>query len=420
MHVLLIGSGGREHALAAAIRRSPLTSRLTAAPGNAGIADLADIATLDVTDHQAVIAFCKAQDVGLVVVGPEAPLVAGLADDLEAAGVPVFGPGREAARLEGSKAFTKALCDEAGIPTAAYGRFDAAGPARDYVTAKGAPIVVKADGLASGKGVVVAATVEEALAAVDACFSGAFGEAGAEVVIEECLVGEEASFFAISDGIRVVPLAAAQDHKRVGGRRHRAEHGRYGRLFADACGGRGDGRPDHGRDRRAHRGDAGAAGHTVQGRAVRRSDDRRRGAEADRIQRPLRRPGDGGGTAAPSERPRGPHAGGGQGRPRCTPRGLLAGDGADGGDGHEGYPGPVAKGSRIAGLERAAALPGVSVFHAGTARRDGALVAAGGRVLAVTAMGGTVAEAQARATRRWTRSTGPRASAGATSAGAPS
>ncbi len=142
--------------------------------------------------------------------------MAGIADDLDAAGVPVFGPGREAARLEGSKAFTKALCDEAGIPTAAYGRFDAVGPARDYVIAKGAPIVVKADGLASGKGVVVAATVEEALAAVDACFSGAFGDAGAEVVIEECLVGEEASFFAISDGTRVVPLAAAQDHKRVG------------------------------------------------------------------------------------------------------------------------------------------------------------------------------------------------------------
>lgn len=397
MHVLLIGSGGREHALAAAIRRSPLVTRLTAAPGNVGIATLADIAALDPSDHPAVIAFCRAETVGLVVVGPEAPLVAGLADDLEAAGIPVFGPSKEAARLEGSKAFTKALCDEAAIPTAAYGRFDAAGPARAYVRAKGAPIVVKADGLAAGKGVVVAATVDEAIEAVDACFAGAFGAAGAEVVIEECLVGEEASFFAVSDGTTVVPLAAAQDHKRVG-----------------------DG------DTGPNTGGMGAYSPTPV------VDD----AMAARIMAEIIEP-----TVAALKRRGTPFKGVlfaglmiGESGPKLIEYNVRFGDpeaevvlprlasdlvdlmlAAAKGDlagrtasfvpetaltvvmATRGYPGPVSKGSEIRGLPRAAAMAGVSVFHAGTAAKDGRLVASGGRVLAVTAMGATVSDAQRRA-----------------------
>ena len=200
MHVLLIGSGGREHAIAAALRRSPKLTRLTCAPGNAGIAALADLAALDPADHAAVIAFCKAETVDFVVIGPEAPLVAGLVDDLEAAGIKAFGPKKEPARLEGSKAFTKELCTEAGIPTAAYGRFTDLASARAYLERVGAPIVVKADGLAAGKGVTVAMTEAEALAAIDDCFEGAFGAAGAEVVVEAFLDGEEASFFCLTDG----------------------------------------------------------------------------------------------------------------------------------------------------------------------------------------------------------------------------
>lgn len=215
MKLLLIGSGGREHALAWALAKSPKLTKLYAAPGNAGIADVAELVGLDVADHQAVIGFCREMAVDLVVVGPEAPLVAGLVDDLDAAGIRAFGPSKAAAQLEGSKAFTKGVCDEAGIPTAGYGRFDNAEAALAYVRAEGAPIVVKADGLAAGKGVVVAMTLEEAEAAVSACFEGSFGAAGAEVVIEEFLDGEEASFFVLSDGRNALPLATAQDHKRA-------------------------------------------------------------------------------------------------------------------------------------------------------------------------------------------------------------
>lgn len=215
MKLLLIGSGGREHALAWALAKSPRLTKLYAAPGNAGIADVAELTALDVEDHAAVVDFCLANNIDLVVVGPEAPLVAGLVDDLEAAGVKAFGPSRAAAQLEGSKAFTKGVCDEAGIPTAGYGRFDTVEAALAHVREKGAPIVVKADGLAAGKGVVVAMTREEAEQAVAACFEGSFGAAGAEVVIEEFMEGEEASFFVLSDGTNALPLATAQDHKRA-------------------------------------------------------------------------------------------------------------------------------------------------------------------------------------------------------------
>jgi phosphoribosylamine--glycine ligase len=215
MNLLLIGSGGREHALAWALAKSPKLTKLYAAPGNAGIAKVAELCDLDVTDHEAVIAFCGANDIDLVVVGPEAPLVAGLVDDLDAAGIKAFGPTKAAAQLEGSKAFTKGVCDEANIPTAGYGRFANKDEALGYVREKGAPIVVKADGLAAGKGVVVAMTQAEAEDAVAACFDGSFGEAGAEVVIEEFLEGEEASFFVLSDGKNALALATAQDHKRA-------------------------------------------------------------------------------------------------------------------------------------------------------------------------------------------------------------
>src|SRR3954471_15585413 len=216
MNILLLGSGGREHALAWKIAASPLTTKLWCAPGNAGIAREAECVALDIADHAAVIAFCKGNKIDFVVVGPEAPLVAGLVDDLEAAGIKTFGPTKFAARLEGSKGFTKDLCKANNIPTAAYQRFKAAEPAKDYVRAQGAPIVVKADGLAAGKGVVVAESVKEAEDAIDMMFGGGLGTPAWEIVIEECMVGEEASFFALCDGEYALALASAQDHKRVG------------------------------------------------------------------------------------------------------------------------------------------------------------------------------------------------------------
>ncbi|MCO6409578.1 phosphoribosylamine--glycine ligase [Hoeflea alexandrii] len=216
MNVLLIGSGGREHALAWKIAQSPMLSTLYVAPGNPGIAEHATLSDLDVTDHDAVVSFCREEAIDLVVVGPEAPLVAGLADALNAADISVFGPSAEAAQLEGSKGFTKDLCARENIPTGAYQRFNNAPKAKAYARAKGAPIVIKADGLAAGKGVTVAMTLDEALAAIDDCFEGAFGEAGAEVVVEEFLLGEEASFFCLCDGKTALPFGTAQDHKRVG------------------------------------------------------------------------------------------------------------------------------------------------------------------------------------------------------------
>src|SRR6201997_669339 len=215
MHILLLGSGGREHALAWKIAASPLVTKLWCAPGNAGIAREAECVALDIANHAAVIEFCRKNEVELVVVGPETPLAAGIVDDLTAAGIKAFGPGKQAAQLEGSKGFTKDLCREFDIPTGAYRRFDNAADALSYVRAQGAPIVVKADALAPGKGVVVAKTLAEAEAAIAMMFGGSFGAAGAEVVIEEFLTGREISFFALCDGETAIPLASAQDHKRV-------------------------------------------------------------------------------------------------------------------------------------------------------------------------------------------------------------
>ncbi|MGO4172187.1 phosphoribosylamine--glycine ligase [Bosea sp. TAF32] len=216
MKILLIGSGGREHALAWAISASPLCDTLFIAPGNPGTAQCGENVAVDVADHAAVVAFCRLQGIDLVVVGPEGPLVAGIADDLRQAGIKVFGPSKAAAQLEGSKGFTKELCAEFDIPTAGFGRFSDAASAKAYVADKGAPIVIKADGLAAGKGVIMAETLDEANEAIDMMFAGGLGSAGAEVVIEEWMIGEEASFFALCDGSHALALASAQDHKRVG------------------------------------------------------------------------------------------------------------------------------------------------------------------------------------------------------------
>jgi phosphoribosylamine--glycine ligase len=216
MRILVVGAGGREHALAWAIAASPLVERVYCAPGNAGIADDAECVPIGAMDTVGIIGFCRKAAIDLVVVGPEAPLVAGLVDALEGEGIAAFGPSKAAAALEGSKGFMKDLCARENIPTAAYRRFTDAAAAKAYIAVQGAPIVVKADGLAAGKGVVVAATLAEANAAVDAALGGRFGAAGAEIVVEEFLAGEEVSFFALCDGAHALPLAAAQDHKRVG------------------------------------------------------------------------------------------------------------------------------------------------------------------------------------------------------------
>jgi phosphoribosylamine--glycine ligase len=217
MRVLVIGSGGREHALCWSIAASPLLTKLWCAPGNPGMARVAECVSIGTMDFAALVAFAQDNEIDLVVPGPEAPLVGGLADAMEAASIPCIGPSRAAAQLEGSKAFAKEVCEAAGIPTAQWERFDDAAAAREFVRRRGAPLVVKADGLAAGKGVVVAATEHEALAAIDAMMQRrAFGEAGASVVIEECLEGEEVSLFALCDGKAALPFGAAQDHKRVG------------------------------------------------------------------------------------------------------------------------------------------------------------------------------------------------------------
>ncbi len=217
MKILVIGSGAREHALCWTIANSPLCSALYCAPGNAGIAREATCVPIAAMDLDGIVAFARSNAIDFVVVGPEDPLVAGLVDRLDAAGIKSFGPNAAAAALEGSKSFTKGLCERHGIPTAAYKHFTTLDPALAYVRQQGAPIVIKADGLAAGKGVTIAMTIEEAEAAlISAMQDQAFGEAGSEVVIEELMEGEEASFFALVDGTHALPLVAAQDHKRVG------------------------------------------------------------------------------------------------------------------------------------------------------------------------------------------------------------
>jgi phosphoribosylamine--glycine ligase len=397
MNVLLIGSGGREHALAWALAASPLLTRLYCAPGNAGIAEAATCVALDVADHAAVVRFCGENQIGFVVVGPEVPLVAGIVDDLLAAKIKVFGPSKAAAQLEGSKGFTKDLCREFSIPTGAYGRFTDARSAKAYLAAQELPIVIKADGLAAGKGVVIAETATTAEQAVDACFAGAFGAAGAEVVIEEFLEGEEASFFALCDGEHVLPLATAQDHKRVGDGDTGPNTGGMG-AYSPA--------PVMTPEMTRRTLDE-IIGPTVRGMVA-------RGMPFKGVLYL--------GVMIAKDGPKLYEYNVRFGDPECQvlmmrlKSDLLAALIATA-DGvldtfdlrwHDeaaltvvmaanGYPGDYAKGTEIRGLEAARKIAGVEVFHAGTRRDGDRVLATGGRVLCVTARGKTVAAAQARA-----------------------
>jgi phosphoribosylamine---glycine ligase len=397
MNILILGSGGREHALAWKLAASPLTDRLYCAPGNAGIANEAQCVALDHGDHAAVIAFCEAKAIDFVVVGPEMPLVAGIVDDLEAAGIKTFGPSRAAARLEGSKGFTKELCRAHNIPTAAYQRFTLAAAARDYVRQAGTPIVIKADGLAAGKGVVVAATSAEAEAAIDTMFGGTFGEAGAAVVIEEFLSGEEASFFVLCDGDHVVPLATAQDHKRA-----------YDGDTGPNTSGMGAYSPA-----------------TVMTPALEQRALDEIVLPTIRALKAMGTPYKGvlfAGLMITASGPKLIEYNVRFGDPECQvlmlrlmsdllPALLAARDGVLKNFAlrwypqaaltvvmaAKGYPDGYAKGSEIAGLADAAKVEGVEIFHAGTTRDGWRILANGGRVLNVSARGETVAQAQARA-----------------------
>jgi phosphoribosylamine--glycine ligase len=397
MNILLLGSGGREHALAWKISVSPLVTKLWCAPGNAGIAREAECVALDIADHAAVIDFCRANRIDFVVVGPETPLVAGIVDDLAAAGIKAFGSSRAAAQLEGSKGFTKDLCKANSIPTAGYQRFGDADAAKTYIRAQGAPIVIKADGLAAGKGVVVAMTLDEALAAIDMIFGGGLGGAGAEVVVEEFMIGEEASFFALCDGEHALPLATAQDHKRV-----------FDGDKGPNTGGMGAYSP------------APVMTDAVCARVM------------DEIIYPTLRamnakgmPFKGvlfAGLMITDQGPKLIEYNVRFGDPECQvlmlrmmsdilPALLASADGqlknfdlrwfpdpaltvvmAT-----KGYPGDYGKGTRIEGLDEAARIEGVEIFHAGTMAKDGQVLANGGRVLNICASGTTVAEAQRRA-----------------------
>jgi phosphoribosylamine--glycine ligase len=397
MNVLLIGSGGREHALAWKLRTSPLLRKLYCAPGNGGIADVADCVGIAVTDHVAVMRFCKDNAIGLVVIGPEAPLVAGLVDDLTTAGIKCFGPTKAAAQLEASKGYTKDLAREYGIPTAAYGRFAEAGPAKAYLDDKSFPIVVKADGLAAGKGVAICATRKEAERAIDACFAGVFGKAGAEIVVEEHLAGEEASFFALVDGQTVVPLVAAQDHKRVGDGDTGPNTGGMGAyspapvmtpamikrtmdeiITPTVAAMAARGTPFKG---------VLFAGLmiTADGPKLIEYNVRFGDPEAQVLMMRLKS------DLLPAL--------------LATAEGTLDEIALEWSSeaaltvvmAANGYPGPPQLGSEIKGLDAAAATEGVEIFHAGTKREGDRILANGGRVLNVTARANTVAEAKARA-----------------------
>ncbi|MEJ8571062.1 phosphoribosylamine--glycine ligase [Microbaculum marinum] len=397
MNVLLIGSGGREHALAWALSASPMLTTLYAAPGNAGIAEVATCVPLDIGDHAAVAEFCTSNDVKLVVVGPEAPLVAGIVDDLNRAGIRTFGPTAAAARLEGSKSFTKDLCRRYGIPTAAYGTFTDAKSAKSFVQTEGAPIVIKADGLAAGKGVVIAQTVEEAEAAIDDMLGGAFGEAGSEIVIEEFLEGEEASFFAICDGRMGLALATAQDHKRVGDGDTGPNTGGMGAyspapvMSEELCrqtmekiiaptlkAMRAEGTPFTG---------ILYAGLmiTAEGPKLIEYNVRFGDPEAQVLMMRLR---DDLLLLVQAALDQMLDTVSIRWRSEPALSVVMA---------SKGYPGAYEKGSIISGVEAASSLDDVEIFHAGTVRDGDALKATGGRVLNVTALGATVREAQARA-----------------------
>jgi len=397
--ILVLGSGGREHALCWKIAASPLVTKLWCAPGNGGIADDAECVPIDIADHPAVVAFCKANAVDFVVVGPDAAVAAGVVDDLNAAGFKAFGPTKAAARLESSKRFTKELCRAHNIPSAAYGHFSDAESAKAYVRAQGAPIVVKADGLAAGKGVVIAQTVDDAVAAVDLMFGGAFGASGAEVVIEQFMEGEEASFFVLCDGEHALPLATAQDYKRA---------------FD------GDTGPNTG-------GMGACSPAPVMTEQMCASVMNEMIHPTLRAMQAMGAPYKGvlfAGIMVTKEGPKLVEYNARFGDPECQVLmlrmksdllpALLAC--ADAQLKHfdlrwnddaaltvilatKGYPGDYGKGSVIRGLDQAKALEGVEVFHAGTRRHGSDIIANGGRVLNICAMGKTVGEARERAYR---------------------
>jgi phosphoribosylamine---glycine ligase len=402
MNILLLGSGGREHALAWKLAQSRLLAgpedKLYAAPGNPGVAEHAALVTLDVTDHDAVIAFCEAQRIGLVVVGPEAPLVDGLGDSLRGAGVSVFGPSQAAAQLEGSKAFTKDLCARAGIPTARYVRVTNEAEGLAGLEGFGVPVVVKADGLAAGKGVTVAGTRAEAEQAIREIFSGRFGAAGAEAVIEEFLEGEEASFFALTDGSTIMPFGSAQDHKRVGDGDVGPNTGGMGayspapvltpllegeaieRIVAPTVRAMAnEGMPYSG---------VLYAGLMLTREGVKLIEYNARFGDPECQVLMMRLESDLGELLL-----------------ACAENRLSSLPPAKFADGTaltvvmaaEGYPDTPMKGGRIEGIGAAEAATGAKVFHAGTQVADGALTANGGRVLNVTGKGATVRAAQAQA-----------------------
>ena len=395
MNILLLGSGGREHALAWKLRQSIVCDLLFACPGNPGIAEEANLVELDLSDHNSVVMFCWAQDIGLVVIGPEAPLVDGLSDSLRSKGFAVFGPSQAAAQLEGSKGFTKDLCARAGIPTAGYVRTASLADARAALARFAPPYVLKADGLAAGKGVVIAETLAEAEAALADMFGGGFGAAGAEVVIEEFMQGEEASFFALTDGTTIVPFGSAQDHKRVGDGDTGPNTGGMGayspapvltpELQAQVMATiieptvatmRADGIPYSG---------VLYAGLMLTGEGPKLIEYNARFGDPEcqvlmmRLQSDL--------VAIMLACAKGELAGvEATFRPDTALTVVMAA---------KGYPGTPDKGGAIALGD--AEADGAKVFHAGTALTDGALVANGGRVLNVTAMGASATEAQARA-----------------------
>jgi len=397
MNILILGGGGREHSLAWAVKQNPKCDRLIVAPGNAGIAAIAECAALDICDGGMVVTFAEENAIDFVIIGPEAPLAAGVADRLREAGILTFGPSQAAAQLEASKAFTKEICDAAGAPTAAWARFTAAGPARDYVRSQGAPIVVKADGLAAGKGVIVAMDEATALAAIDDMFAGAMGEAGAEVVIEEFMDGEEASYFVLCDGRTVLPIGTAQDHKRA-----------FDGDEGPNTGGMGAYSP------------APVLTDAIAEKALREIIEPTMRVMAERGM-----PYQGvlyAGLMIKDGRPRLVEYNARFGDPECQVLMMRLGAQAfdlihacaeqrlDGvqvqwAEDHaltvvmatQGYPGAYGKGSLIGGLEGMPEDSRNMVFHAGTAEQDGRVAAIGGRVLNVTARGDTLQEAHDRA-----------------------
>ncbi len=397
MNILLLGSGGREHALALALAASPRCAELFIAPGNGGTVEVGENVALDAEDPAAAAEFARETGCGLVVIGPEAPLVAGVADAVRAAGIPCFGPGAEGAQVEGSKRFSKELMDRAGVPTAAYASFTDEGEALAYVRAQGAPLVVKADGLAAGKGVIVATGLSEAEDAVRSCFGGEFGAAGATVVIEEMLTGPECSLLAFTDGVTVRPMSTSQDHKR-------ALEGDLG----PNTGGMGAYSPVPIVTDEEHAAMVAAMERTVETLAAEGIDYRgclyggfmltpagpkvlefnaRFGDPETQVVLPRLENDLVEVMLAVAERRLSEVELSWRGDWALTVVLTSA-----------GYPGSYEKGKVITGVERADALPDVTVYHAGTALTDsGDLVTAGGRVLAVTALGPAFEAARDRA-----------------------